>query len=165
MFPAPSTMAKPDYLYLAVTILAVPSLVGLITNGTGLLGSPIFLTPGLIAWAGLDLPLSIAGFVASAAGLATVYGLLRLRTWAPRVGAVLGTVAAIVGLLAIVLMPALKGWHYPVNEILGWSVATVASLWLVHFCTMRKVVDAFAEEEVFPSTREAAGGGEVEAAE
>lgn len=155
MFPPLSTMAKPDYLYLAATIFGVASLVGLITNGTGLLGSPIFLTPGLIAWPGLDLPLSIAGFVASAAGLATVYGLLRRRIWAPKVGAVLGAVGMIVGLLATLLMPALKDWHYPFNEMLGWSVAVVASLWLVHFCTMREVVDAFAEEEVFPSTREA----------
>lgn len=156
-------MSKPAYLRLAATILAVPSLVGLVTNGTGLLGSPLLLTPGLIAWPGLDLALSLAGFAASAAGLATVYGLLRMRDWAPKVGAVLGVAAAIVGLLAIFLMPALKGWHYPINEILGWSAATIAGLWMVHFCTMPSVVEAFAEEQVFPSTREA--GGQPEAAE
>lgn len=143
---------RPMFLNVAAFTVAVGSLVGLVSTGLSLLGTTPILSAGLLSWPGLEPWLTLGAFVGSALGLVTVYGLVRMRPWAPKLGGWLALVASMAGLVAVLVLGPIKGFTFPWREVLLWTAVIVAGLWLIHWCTHEDVVAKFAAQETFPTT-------------
>lgn len=160
---------RPDHLLVAVLVVFVGALVALVASLSALLGRPALLAPGMLAWPGFHLPLTVAAFVGSLLGLAAVPGLLAYKPWAPKLAAGLTLAAMLAGIVGMFLLAPLKGFVYPWPEALTWTAVLLAGTWLIAFCTDPDVLARYAEEEAFPSTTRAGetrgGAGERESAE
>lgn len=148
---------RPPYSTVTALTVGVGALIGLISTGTALLGSPMLFEPGLLSWPGLGLALTLGGFLASAVGLATVAGIAALRAWALKTTGVLGLLVVLAALVAMLVLAPLKGFVFPAGEVTFWSLAAVFGVYLMVWSTWDEVAARFAEEESFPSTSPAGG--------
>lgn len=150
---------RPEHTVLAALVVAVGALLGLVASLTALLGRPAILAPGMLAWPGLHLPLTLVALVGSVLGLAAAVGLVTMRPWAPRLAGGLALGAMLAGLAALLLVAPLRGFEYPWPEAVAWSAVILAGTWLVAFTTDPVVLSRFDAERSFPSTSPAQPGG------
>lgn len=158
---------RPPYIRLTALVVGLGALFGLAGSLSALLlGQPAVLGPGMLAWPGWHLPLTLGALVGSLLGLAAMVGLLALRPWAPDLAAALTLVAMLAGLAAMFLLAPIKGFVYPWQEVVLWTTVLLAGLWVVSFCTDADVRARYARERAFESTTagagRAAGAGEGE---